>query len=117
MAVDREEAAGDGGRIAFFRHVDANVARGGLRRRGFGRGLRGGGEHVDHRYQAAVEAHLPAVDSAFATRDAGIGPQAATKRRHHLRKAGMTGQHNPRFDLAAGERQRDTGAVLARRPA
>ena len=73
MAIDRKEAAGDGGRIALFGQSDREVLRccGGYWRILF---RRLGEMNRFDTSQAAVEAHLPAVDASFAARDAGIWP-------------------------------------------
>jgi hypothetical protein len=119
VAVDFEEAAGDRRRIGFLRQVDDVVTH--SRRHG-GRGHRllgrvlfgcGRGRRLGVSVQAAVDADLPSVDAVFMAGDAGVTPDAAGERRHHVGKSRMTLQQDAGADVTARAQQLNAGAFAA----
>ena len=97
MAVDREEAARDGGRVAFLRTVDLDIA--GRRRR---RGVRflDRRDRFPRKIDLAMERDLPAVDAALPKRESGVFLHAIAKGSDNRGETGMAAQQEPRANVA-----------------
>ena len=58
-----------------------------------------------------MDADLPAVDAVFMARDAGVTPDPAGERCHHMRKSRMTLQQDAGPYVTVGAQQLDAGAL------
>jgi len=58
-----------------------------------------------------MDADLPAVDAVFMARDAGVTPDPAGERCHHMRKSRMTLQQDAGAYVTVGAQQLDAGAL------
>lgn len=114
VAIDLQEAAGDGGRVALLGKNDFKIVspagdgrRGGL----FRQGQVGfdAGRHV------AVKQHFATVDARVVAGEAGARPQAAAEQRGRACKARVPVQHEARLHLLPGQGHHHMRALVVGR--